>query len=746
MMTGFFPAGGIWSGPGITSGGQFNPAFGGTHMVTYSVNGCSDDKQINVSNLTLQPVDTVCTNIDDYALTFSPLGGTWSGSSSLTDTYWGIFDAEDAGPGYYPLFYSINGCNDSTALLVNSIDAGSNITVCPDQGMITLDPGTPSGGYWTGDGIVDSILGTYDPVFNGTSNHTDSVWYVLGLCNDPIRIRVRQTDIGLDYFTFCPTDTAFELDWDNVQRQPWGGDWTGSGIVGTNLDWFDPTVAGPGIHTLYYTNNTCTDSMTMEVYDYAVIDTPSIYVCVNTQPFMMTASPSGGFWFGDNIVWTGLYSPWQAGTGLDTLVYWSPGLCVDTFVLDVQPLPNTNLQNISTLFCFVDTSILLQGTPTGGVFFGDGVVDSFFNPLLADTGSHTIYYTVGTGDCAVTDSISTTVLQPITASATFTDTTICNGEVITISALGSGGNGNFFTYTWSHGLGTGFEKDVAPTVTTTYTVTIDDGCSDPASTTVTVNVTPPLLLSLTFNDTLCSGENGWAMVEAVGTSDPFNFVWNTVPQQTGTIVYAEVGLNYTVNATNLNTGCSTDTTLELPGYNRIQANFSPIPDDGTCPTLALPEYEFIDLSAGGTEGHWSFGDGETQDYEFGMNGFHEYSDTGSYSVTLYIENDGGCNDSHGIEVCIDPEVLLWVPASFTPNGDGVNDLFQVSGVAITSFEMFIYNRWGQLVWETKDINEGWDGRFKFEPVQMGGYPYVINYKRYNSTASHQRKGVVVLIK
>ena len=172
----------------------------------------------------------------------------------------------------------------------------------------------------------------------------------------------------------------------------------------------------------------------------------------------------------------------------------------------------------------------------------------------------------------------------------------------------------------------------------------------------------------------------------------------------------------------------------------------PIPDDGTCPTLALPEYEFIDLSIGGTEGHWNFGDGTIEPYEFGANPIHEYADTGTYMVTLFIENEGGCNDEYHITVCIDPQVLLWIPTSFTPNGDGINDLFLVKGVAITSFEMLIFNRWGQKIWKSNDINEGWDGRYKFDPVQMGGYPYVINYSRFNSTSTHQRTGVVVLLK
>ena len=222
---------------------------------------------------------------------------------------------------------------------------------------------------------------------------------MVDVCNDPIRIRVIQTEIGVSYVSFCPADTAFELDWDNIQRQPWGGDWTGPGIVGTNLDWFNPTIAGPGIHTLYYAANTCTDSMVMEVFPYAMIDAPQFYVCVNTQPFNMTASPPGGFWFGDNIDWTGLYTPWMAGIGLDTIIYWSPTLCVDTFVIDVQPLANVNLQNIGFIYCYVDTNIPLHATPSGGIFWGNGVVDSFFNPLLADTGSHTIYYRLNLYKC-----------------------------------------------------------------------------------------------------------------------------------------------------------------------------------------------------------------------------------------------------------------------------------------------------------------------------------------------------------
>lgn len=75
------------------------------------------------------------------------------------------------------------------------------------------------------------------------------------------------------------------------------------------------------------------------------------------------------------------------------------------------------------------------------------------------------------------------------------------------------------------------------------------------------------------------------------------------------------------------------------------------------------------------------------------------------------------------EVEIIPATSLYIPNTFTPNGDGMNDTFGVAGEAIKDFQMQIFNRWGQLIYETDNANDRWDGTHNGQKVQMGTYVY-----------------------
>ena len=74
-------------------------------------------------------------------------------------------------------------------------------------------------------------------------------------------------------------------------------------------------------------------------------------------------------------------------------------------------------------------------------------------------------------------------------------------------------------------------------------------------------------------------------------------------------------------------------------------------------------------------------------------------------------------------VCIPTEFRLFVPNSFTPNGDGINDIFLPKGIFVSEYNLQIFNRWGEKLFESDDINEGWDGKFKGEYCQLGTYYY-----------------------
>ncbi|MDG1428571.1 MAG: gliding motility-associated C-terminal domain-containing protein, partial [Crocinitomicaceae bacterium] len=157
--------------------------------------------------------------------------------------------------------------------------------------------------------------------------------------------------------------------------------------------------------------------------------------------------------------------------------------------------------------------------------------------------------------------------------------------------------------------------------------------------------------------------------------------------------------------------------------------------------------EFTDLSNGANGWIWDFGNGEVSNlsepivlFEPGYNA----------SVGLTVTSINGCNDTYTSLIQTLDQFLLYVPNSFTPNGDGKNDVFtpKVRGADPGDYIFRIYNRWGEQVFETNQIGEGWDGSFNeaASDVQSGMYVWIIIMKRNENASKIQRSGHVNLLR
>jgi len=104
---------------------------------------------------------------------------------------------------------------------------------------------------------------------------------------------------------------------------------------------------------------------------------------------------------------------------------------------------------------------------------------------------------------------------------------------------------------------------------------------------------------------------------------------------------------------------------------------------------------------------------------------HEYQIDGTYPVTLIVTN-GPCNSTANGEVIIKPEASFYVPNAFTPDGNRDNERFQVKGIGLSTIQIQIFDRWGELLFFTTDNEQGWDGYYAGKPVQAGVYNYRIN--------------------
>jgi gliding motility-associated-like protein len=132
---------------------------------------------------------------------------------------------------------------------------------------------------------------------------------------------------------------------------------------------------------------------------------------------------------------------------------------------------------------------------------------------------------------------------------------------------------------------------------------------------------------------------------------------------------------------------------------------------------------FTDASVIAVTWNWSFGDGFTSTLQ---NPTHVYAEPGVYTVCLTVTNADGCPDTICKEVEIPAVSLLVVPNAFSPNGDGVNDEFLPLNYGLTEFQFRIYNRWGELIYETNDPTKGWNGIYNGVEQEMDVYVYVVS--------------------
>jgi gliding motility-associated-like protein len=141
---------------------------------------------------------------------------------------------------------------------------------------------------------------------------------------------------------------------------------------------------------------------------------------------------------------------------------------------------------------------------------------------------------------------------------------------------------------------------------------------------------------------------------------------------------------------------------------------------------------------------WNFGD-ETTGTD--ASPAHAYTKAGVYTVTLYADNQYGCSDSltRTDYITVNERPIVFIPNVFSPNGDGANDKLQVFANTVKFYEFKIFNRWGEKVFESNNVNDSWDGSFKGKDCQPGVYSYHLSIV-FDDNSNRSMKGTITLIK
>jgi gliding motility-associated-like protein len=455
-------------------------------------------------------------------------------------------------------------------------------------------------------------------------------------------------------------------------------------------------------------------------------------------------------------------------------------------VITVDPLPMA-LSGDSVNICGVG-SITVKGATSanGSINWTSNGQGTIFNPTSLtptysvstfDAGkSVTLKITVKSNNACnpktAIDNYTINVGSKLNATASVSSSSICENSNAQVQFTGSNGVAPYtFIYTINNSSpitvtttnGNNFVKvNALTTPAGLYTykiITIKDAnCTDTLVIPISQTVLPLPTASIFGDTSLCvgalqpnilyTGKNGKA---------PYTFTykinknkWDSVLTTSASSITLSAATNkagafiYTLDKVSDANGCeqkqSGKATININDFPT--ASFTISSEEST--TLG-PEIEITDASFLTTSWLWNFGDGEISFLSTPKG--HVYADTGTYKINLIASNDM-CKDSTYKIVRINSPNSFYIPNSFTPNGDEINEVFMPKGDGILKFEMLIFDRWGKLAYTTNDINTGWNGKVNGSNIisQTDTYLYVINLKALNSKNDRTYRGIVNLIK
>ncbi|HLW29539.1 MAG TPA: gliding motility-associated C-terminal domain-containing protein, partial [Brumimicrobium sp.] len=347
-------------------------------------------------------------------------------------------------------------------------------------------------------------------------------------------------------------------------------------------------------------------------------------------------------------------------------------------------------------------------SPAGGVFSGPGVTNSQFIVNDAGVGTHELKY-VAVNQHGCRDSTIFTVVvhsnPDFTLDITQPNCSQSDGEIIINTIAGSAP----FDYSIDDGLTSQTNNDFTNLSAGPYNIVVtdDNGCISAMDTTLSTNgANDP---SFTFND-YCEGDNN-GPTNIASSGGVFSIIapttgGATIDSTTGVISNGVGGTTYSVQ--HVTTGICGDTAVvDVTVHTVPNIDFSANPIEGVPPLIV----NFTNNSTGGDNYTWEFGDGAVEQNN-NTNVSHSFNDEGVFVTQLFGEtNNGMCTNSGTITIItMFPIINYTFPNVFTPNGDNNNDSFKfVYHENVKSLNIVILNRWGNVVFESDDINFQWNG-------------------------------------
>ena len=804
-----------WSA-GATSTGvntaDASPITTTTYTVTGTTGTCSNTAVSTVTiGGSLNPAvnsPTICPGAIANLVATGATSYTWSAGATSTGV--NTADATPAVTTTYTVTGTSGGCTGTavaTVTVVNNLTVTVNSsTICPGQ-TVSLVAGGANAYSWsagvttTGTNTADvSPIATTTYTVTGTSGACSATAVATVTVNNSIAVAVNSPAI-------CSGQTA-NLTASGATTYAWSA---GATSTGTTTATASPVVTTS--YTVTGTSGTCTNTAvsTVTVTPSPNVGVSSAAICVGDTAFLACNGAQTFAWSAGPIV-TGNNAAYAYP--ITTTSYTVTGTtngCTNTAVSTVTVNPNPVITVNSDTICQGQTTTLTASGATSYLWSGG----FSGNPFTATLNFTTFYTVTGTLNGCSTQSFTTIYVNPPAVVAVNIDT-ICPGQSATLTASGC------MFYLWSTGANTS-SIVVSPGMTTTYTVTGNPtGCPGTATTTVQVqNVFPSVLVN---SDSICYGNS--TLLTATGAS---NYLWSNGATTNSITVAPFTTTSYTVTTTNQCNNSATATSLVAVKAKPI-AMFS-APDTLGCMPLCVLFNEASTVSSGTIASwNWNFGDGQmdvvqnpalhcytnsgsftvklyvtasdgcrdtlirnnyidvypyptaafdnnptetdldnstitfynqstgqsTWYWAFGdtasstiFSPSHTYYLPGTYPVMLIVSNAEGCRDTVIHNIIINDNFEFYAPNSITPNEDGYNDIFLPVGTGwdLDTYELMIFDRWGNMCFTTKDPKLGWDGRANggSESAASDVFVFKVELKDLNGSL-HKYIGHVTLVK
>jgi gliding motility-associated-like protein len=296
---------------------------------------------------------------------------------------------------------------------------------------------------------------------------------------------------------------------------------------------------------------------------------------------------------------------------------------------------------------------------------------------------------------------------------------VCAGLSVTLSGIPEGGAGGYL-YAWETGEST---ASISPKIIESkkYKLVLKDLCGSQVDDYVEVELDYPILkVEIMSDTTVCPGDSVQLTADVHGGILPYYYEWENGALSESSVWASDVSRIISVSVYDSCRIIPAIDSAELTIQNPL-ASFIP----GSTRLETGDVIRFISNSQGAVEIYkWDLGNGATSN-EINASTIYDYDS--SYTVKLVIIDSLGCIDSISQKIVVVPPFYLWVPNAFTPNLDGVNNEFEPKGIGIESYEIYIFSRWGEQVFYSKDLSDTWTGKYlSGEDAPLGVYIYKIN--------------------